>query len=114
MLTVDALRAYGADVTTGLARCVNRDSLYLRLVKMVPSNDGFAKLEAALAAHDYEAGFQAAHGIKGAVTNLALDPLSKPVIEITEHLRAKEEMDYQPLLKEILEKRDELAALCVE
>ncbi len=114
MLSVDALREYGADVATGLARCVNRDSLYLRLVKMVPSNDGFAKLEDAIEKGDLEAAFQAAHGIKGAVTNLALDPLSKPVVEITEHLRAKEDMDYKPLLAEIKEKRDELAAICAD
>ncbi len=114
MLTVDALRAYGADVATGLARCVNRDTLYLRLVKMVPANGGFEKLEAAIASGDLETAFQAAHGIKGAVTNLALTPLSDPVVEITEHLRAREEMDYAPLLAKIKEKRDELAAICAE
>lgn len=112
MLTLDTLRAYGADVETGLKRCVNKEALYLRLVKTVPASDDFAKLKEAVAAADYEAGFQAAHGLKGVTTNLSLDSLSKPVIEITEHLRAHDDMDYQPLLDEIEQKRLELEELC--
>ncbi len=114
MLTIDKLTAYGADVETGLKRCVNKESLYLRLVKTVPGNGDFDKLKEAVGAGDYEAGFQAAHGLKGAVTNLSLDPLSRPIIEITEHLRAHDEMDYQPLLNEIEKERTELAVICSE
>ncbi len=114
MLTLDNLAAFGADTESGLKRCVNKESLYFRLIKTVPNNEGFAKLEEAVAAGDYETAFQAAHGLKGISTNLSLDSLSRPIIEITEHLRAREEMDYQPLLKEIEQKRTELADLCRE
>ncbi len=114
MLTLEKLNAFGADVESGLKRCVNKESLYLRLVKTVPGNEGFANLRDAVAAGDYEAAFQAAHGLKGITTNLSLDSLSKPVIEITEHLRAHEALDYQPLLDEIEAKRAELAELCRE
>lgn len=112
MLTLDNLVAFGADIETGLKRCVNKESLYLRLVKMVPSNDGFVKLPQAIANKDYEAGFQAAHGLKGVVANLALEPLYEPIFEITEYLRAGKEMDYQPLLDIIEQKRSELAEIC--
>lgn len=112
MLTLDKLSAFGADVESGMRRCVNKESLYLRLVKMVPGDDGFEKLREAVAAGDYEAGFQAAHGLKGVTTNLSLDSLSKPIIEITEHFRNREEADYQSLLAIIERKRAELAGLC--
>ena len=45
------------------------------------------------------------------MATLALTPIAQPVGEMTEHLRAGEEMDYAPLLKTVLEKRAELAAL---
>ncbi|MCR5826608.1 MAG: Hpt domain-containing protein [Oscillospiraceae bacterium] len=112
MLTIEKLTAYGADVGTGLKRCVNKESLYLRLVKTVPSSADFARLQETVAAGDYEAGFQAAHGLKGVTANLSLTPLSGPIMEITEHLRAGDVMDYQPLLHEIEQKRAELAELC--
>ena len=34
MLTLDALRQYGANVTEGLSRCMNNEAFYLRLVGM--------------------------------------------------------------------------------
>ncbi len=112
MLTLENLTAFGADVETGLKRCVNKEALYLRLTKTVPASEDFAKLQESVAVGDYETGFQAAHGLKGVTTNLSLDSLSKPIIEITEHLRNHEEMDYQPLLDEIERKRAELEELC--
>lgn len=114
MLTIENLTAFGADVETGLRRCVNKESLYLRLVKSVPASEDFSKLKEAVASGDYEAGFQAAHGLKGVTANLSLDSLSAPIIEITEHLRAHDEMDYQPLLDKIEQKRAELEVICRE
>ena len=32
MLTLDALRAYGADVDDGLRRCMNMEAFYLKLL----------------------------------------------------------------------------------
>ncbi len=114
MLTLDGLRNFGADVDTGLKRCVNKESFYFRLIKTVPGNADFVKLKEAIENKDYEAGFLSAHALKGVTTNLSLDSLSKPIIEITDHLRFKEEMDYKPLLDEIEKKRSELADLCAE
>ncbi len=113
MLTIDALREYGANVDEGLARCVNKESLYLRLVGKAAESPDFARLEAAIANKDFEDGFQAAHGLKGIVNNLALTPLKGPIEEITEHLRAKEDIDYSHLLlliKEAHEGLKEIAA----
>ena len=54
MLTIDSLRAYGANVEEGLGRCMNREPFYLRVVGMVKDDvDGsFAKLKAAVAERD--------------------------------------------------------------
>ncbi len=114
MLTLEKLTAYGADVQTGLKRCVSKESLYLRLIQKVPGNEDFVRLKEAVAAGDYEAGFQAAHGLKGVTMNLSLDSLSDPIIRITELLRAHAEADYQTLLDEIEQKRSELADICRE
>ncbi len=111
MLTLDALREYGANVDEGLTRCVSKESLYLRLVGKAAESGDFARLENAIANKDFEDAFQAAHGLKGIVNNLALTPLKGPIEEITEHLRAKEDIDYSKLLREIKEAHEALKAL---
>ena len=112
MLTVDGLRAFGANVEEGLGRCLNNEAFYLRLVKLGAADRNFTRLEEAMAANDLKAGFEAAHALKGVLSNLALSPLTKPVSELTELLRAGVEADYAPYLNEIARKRDELRALC--
>ena len=32
MMTIDSLREFGADVDTGLARCLGKEDFYLRMV----------------------------------------------------------------------------------
>jgi HPt (histidine-containing phosphotransfer) domain-containing protein len=49
-------------------------------------------LDAAVAAGDAKAAFEAAHGLKGAVGNLALTPIYTPISAITERLRGQSEM----------------------
>lgn len=112
MLTVDQLREIGVQPEDGLQRCLNDEDFYLTLVKMVPADAGFQKLEEALAGGDLDAAFEAAHALKGVLGNLSLTPLLDPVVEITEHLRSRTEMDYAPLLETILKERDILSGLC--
>ena len=92
MLTVDALRAWGANVDEGLGRCFNKEDFYLKLVGMELMDQNFGRLDAAIAAGDARAAFEAAHGLKGAVGNLALTPLYTPISAITEQLRGQSEM----------------------
>lgn len=112
MLTIEKLNAFGADTKTGLTRCVNNEALYLRLVGMVPTNNGFNSLYEAIKNNDLDGAFSAAHGLKGILANLALSPLSDPVVILTDFLRMKKDVDYSPYLKEIEEKRKELEELC--
>ena len=89
MLTIEALKAYGANTAEGLGRCFNKEDFYLKLVKMELADPNFDRLKAAIAAQDANAAFEAAHALKGAVGNLALTPIYEPVCALTEKLRAQ-------------------------
>ena len=112
MLTIEKLKEYGADVQSGLQRCVNNESLYLRLVGMVPNNASFKELYTKIESNDLEGAFSSAHSLKGITANLSLTPLVVLVNEITELLRNKTQMDYSKLINDIEEKRSLLEKLC--
>lgn len=108
MLTVEKLKAYGADTDKGLARCFNNEAFYLRLVGMGLADANFDRLEAAVAAGDAGAAFEAAHALKGSIGNLSLTPIYDPVSELTERFRNRGEVgDVAALMDEL---RKQLAA----
>ncbi|MCR5273599.1 MAG: Hpt domain-containing protein, partial [Lachnospiraceae bacterium] len=111
---VEALREFGANTDEAIARCANKEDLYLKLVKRVPGDKGFDKLKDAIASKDLESAFEAAHALKGILANLSLTPLLEPAVEITEKTRAREDADYTPLLDELLDMREELEKICAE
>lgn len=93
MLTIDALKAYGANTEEGLARCFNNESFYFRLVEMGLNDQNFDRLQAAVAEGDAKGAFEAAHALKGSTGNLALTPIYKPLCELTERLRGRSSID---------------------
>jgi HPt (histidine-containing phosphotransfer) domain-containing protein len=111
MLTVDALREYGANVDEGLNRCMNNEAFYLRLVQMALGDAGFGRLEQAVNDGNLESAFEAAHALKGVLGNLSLTPVFDPVSEVTELLRNKENADYAGYVAQIQEKLAGLKAL---
>ena len=111
MLNVDNLNKFGADTVSGIKRCANNESLYLRLIKTIPANPGFNGLYEAIKACNFEDAFSYAHGLKGILANLSLDPILNPMIEVTEHLRNKDNIDYSNYIDEIERKRKELEDL---
>ena len=114
MLTIEALKAFGANTEEGMGRCLNNEAFYFRLIKMAVADAGFEKLNAALDSGDKKAAFEAAHALKGVLGNLALTSLYQPVSEMTELLRAGADADYSPYRAIVDEKRAELAALCAD
>ena len=112
MLTIDALKGFGADTSEGLTRCMGNEAFYLRLVKTVPEEPNFKRLSDAIAAGNMATAFEAAHALKGIVANLSLTPIYGPVSELTEKLRAKQKGDYSGLLKEVLAQKDKLGKIC--
>ena len=111
MLSIDALRAWGANVDEALVRCLNNESFYLTLVQKAIKDPTFDRLPEAVAAGDLDKAFEAAHALKGVMANLALTPICKPVQEITELLRSRAATDYAPLLSEIRSQRESLLQL---
>ena len=108
MLTIEALKEFGVNTEEGLARCMNNQAFYLKLIDKVLEDKNFASLEQAIAEGNLDAAFEAAHSLKGVLGNLSITPMFEPVKEMTEFLRARTEMDYQPYLQVIREKRAEL------
>lgn len=101
-MTLQELEAYGANVQEGLGRCMGMEAFYLKLVETIKTEANFDNLKAAIEANDLDAAFEAAHGLKGVLSNLAITPILDPVMEITELLRARTQMDYTELLDKIL------------
>ena len=92
MLTVDALKAFGANTEEGLGRCFNNEAFYLKLVGMGLADANFDRLKAAMDAGNAKEAFEAAHALKGSIGNLALTPLYTPISELTEKLRGAAEI----------------------
>ena len=112
MLTIEALKNYGANTAEGLMRCVNNEAFYLKMVNMGLADLNFDKLYRAVAAGDAKEAFEAAHALKGVVGNLALTPLYTPVCELTELLRGKDEIgDIAALMAEITAQLNKARAL---
>ena len=111
MITIEGLRAFGAEVDDGLARCMNNEAFYLRLVEKVLKDKGFEELDAALAAHDSDAAFEAAHKLKGVLANLALTPICEPVTQMVELLRNRTDTDYSQYMNRIKEKKAQLEGM---
>ncbi len=111
MLTLESLRAWGADVDDGMKRCMNNEAFYFRMITKAMQETGYEDLKQAVDAGDLTRGFEIAHALKGVTGNLALTPIDQPVREITELLRARTQTDYSALLNEILARKQELSDL---
>ena len=105
MITIEELKALGADVETGLSRCVGNEALYLKLVGMGLGDTKFEELESAVKAGNLDKAFELCHALKGVIGNLALTPLYEALSDLTEKLRAREEADYQAMYSNIIEIR---------
>ena len=112
MLTIDSLRAYGANVDEGMTRCMNNEAFYFRLIGMALKDSRFDTLGVKIASGDLQAAFEEAHALKGVLGNLALTPIYNPVSEMTELLRARQNVDYSPYLAEMKKQKTLLDELC--
>ena len=113
-MKIEELKALGVNTDEGLARCMNNEAFYFRLIGMALQESAFEKLEKAVGAGDLEAAFEAAHSLKGVCGNLSLTPLYETISEITELLRAKTQTDYAPLLQRAARQRAALQEIAAE
>ncbi len=114
MLSIEKLNEYGANTKEGLARCINNEGFYFRLITKAISDESFIKIKEALEEKEYELAFQIAHSLKGVLGNLALTPLYEIVYEMTELLRIKKDIDYKEYIDKLLRKREELIEITKE
>ncbi len=112
MLTIEKMKEYGADVDEGLARCMNMEDFYIKLVEKVLADNRLPLLEEQIGGGKLEEAFETAHALKGMYANLSLTPLTKPVSEITELLRSRTDTDYSALLAEAKTQFDRLCSIC--
>ena len=109
MVTLDQLKEFGADTSEGLARCMNNEDFYLKMIDMGLADERFDTMGDILAKKDYDTAFEMAHALKGVLGNLALTPIYTPMSEMTELLRAKvADADYMSYYKQVKEQRDRL------
>ena len=111
-MKIDDLKAFGANTDDGVSRCFGNEEFYLKMVRSLPSEAAFGRLQDAISAKDLDAGFEAAHALKGVLSNLSITPILKPIEEMTELLRARTDTDYSALLAQVMEKRAELEKIC--
>ncbi len=84
------LEAAGIDVTSGLERFMNNETLYEKFLKRFCDDTTYADLHAAVSAQDCEKAFTAAHTLKGVCGNLSMTNLEQLVKQQVEFLRAGE------------------------
>ena len=111
MMTIDSLRAFGADVDAGLTRCLNKEDFYLMLVNKAREDQKLTELAQQLGDRNLDAAFETAHALKGMYANLSLTPLTEPVSEMTELLRKRTDTDYSALLYEAQMQFEKLCSL---
>lgn len=100
MISLEALKSFGANVDEGLARCMNNEAFYLMLVNKALADNKLYLLDQQIKDKDLDGAFETAHALKGMYANLSLDPVTKPVVEITELLRGRNDVDYTALMTE--------------
>lgn len=111
MLNIDVLKEFGANTDEGISRCMGKEDFYLMLVGKVINDKRLTALESQLKEKDLTTAFETAHALKGMYANLSLDPLTRPVSEMTELLRSRTDTDYTALLEEAKSQFEKLCSL---
>lgn len=111
MMTIESLKAAGANVEEGLARCLNKEDFYLKMVNMGLTNQNFQLLGTAIEAKDFDRAFELCHSLKGVIGNLSLTPLYDLICQLTEMLRSKTDADCTGLYSQIMTMQEKLLAL---
>lgn len=93
---------FHGDYENAKVRLMNDKIIEKFLLKFL-NDDTMPKLIAAVANHDHEESFVAAHTMKGVAGNLAFTELRKNVSELTEQLRSREQDADPELFKAVVD-----------
>ena len=111
MLTIEKLKEFGANTEDGVGRCMENESFYIMLVSSILNDKKLDELEQSINADDLDKAFEAAHALKGMLSNLSLDPITKPINEMTELLRKRVSTDYTDIINEAKNQMEKLKSL---
>ena len=111
MITLNTLKELGADTASGMARCINDEGFYLKMVSMALQDSNFDQLKEAISAGDLDTAFERAHSLKGVMGNVALTSLFEPLSELTEELRARNDIDYSGYMDRIFTELEKYRSL---
>lgn len=81
------LETIGVDEREVMARFMNNEGLYCRILKKFMEDKSYEELKKSWEDEDYEAAFRAAHTLKGVSANLGLGGIRELSSTITEQLR---------------------------
>lgn len=111
MITLEKLEAFGVDTKKALSRCGDNEALYLRLVKLLCDECLRGDLKEALDNKELGKAFDISHKLKGAISNLSIDPVYDDIYNLTELLRNKSDVDYNSYYNKFIEKINKLNEL---
>lgn len=97
------LERAGLDVEGALARLMNNEGFYLRMLGKFADDKSFAGLGSAHEAQDHEGMQQAAHALKGVSATLGMTGLSDLCERMQYTMEGKEQNDPEALMAQIRE-----------
>lgn len=99
----DVFEAYGGNYSQTMARFMNNEKMYLKLLNMFFQDENLDKLGKALKAGKHREAFEAAHTLKGVAANMGLTPFYEKVCVIVEPLRrGEDQIDYMAAYQDLL------------
>jgi len=107
MLTIEALREYGADTQAGLAQCLNDEGLYLGLVEMLMNDGRFEEMCYSTETMSLRHALHEAYALWMTASGLGLKPLAKQLEQMIMCLQLRGD-------SQVLDKQVGLIRLCME
>lgn len=112
MLTTEKLREYGADVESGVRRCVDDEAFYLRMVRKSLDDEHYDRLKGEIEAGTLDRAMDTVVALQGMTGNLALSPIYEPLCALAKNIHWNQGAEEAAsLAARILRQRDLLRAL---
>ena len=102
------LSFWGCDINEAMDRLMNDKEIFFKFLYQFKKDKNFLELENAIHKNDRKNAFECAHALKGVAGNLSLKPIYESITLLVDMLKKGEMSDAKPLLKNVLEKKEEL------
>ncbi len=106
---LEKLAALGCDMEGAIHRCIDDEEFLISCIQREMEDPQFEALKKALDAQDAKAGFEAAHGLKGVITNIGLTSLFNELSPIVETLRSGSAANLMPQYEKMMAERKRIS-----